>query len=739
MNRAFILILFILPTALPGGEDIPLVPFVINHHERIDSPADVSFLLDAPAGRDGFVRVKDGHLVKPDGSRLRIWGVNLTGWVRGSTMLPPKEEAALWAGALARAGVNCVRFHFLDRPTRDAQQEEETEARRKKAETEGQRFSSPPAGLIDGSRNDTLELDAGALDCLDFFVAELKKVGIYTNLNLNVGRHYKEGDGVPDYKLLGVAKGVTYIGERLIELQKDYARKLLTHYNPYTKSEYRNEPAVATVEIVNENSLFEFWFRNWLRGELAPGGKNHQLDFPPRYERQLTEMYQVWLAANRTGEEIGRLRELAAVAPGAPVPRLRRGDFGTAPDELFRAEADFYTHVETSFLTGMHTFLKDELGVKSPVIGNADHTYWIPSQPMLRANSQLDFIDGHVYWQHPAIWGARNTPMVDQPTRSTIVKLSRSPFLNRPFTVSEVNHPNPNDYAAEMIPILAAYGAFQDWDGIYFYTFEPKIGNTWEPYVADEFDITLDPVKMSQMGVGALLFSRPDVSPARHTVARTYTADQVTESMRLPAAERPYFTPGFPLSLPLRHGSRIRSLDGGPTQQFEPDPSPPYLSDTGELAWHVSETKRGAVTIDTPRTQAVVGFVRNNQSRTRHLMPEIKNDFCAVTLSSLTDAPIQRSPTLLLTACARWQNTGSKWNARRTLWEEWGKGPTLIEPVTGWLILQDLDGAVDVSVTALDGAGRPIGKPARAKMVEDGWEVTLGTPAATQYIINVAR
>jgi hypothetical protein len=241
------------------------------------------------------------------------------------------------------------------------------------------------------------------------------------------------------------------------------------------------------------------------------------------------------------------------------------------------------------------------------------------------------------------------------------------------------------------------------------------------------------------MGAGALLFSRPDVSPARHTVARTYTADQVTASMRLPAAERPYFTPGFPLSLPLRHGSRIRSLDGGPTQPFEPDPSPPYLSDTGELAWHVSEAKRGAVTIDTPRTQAVVGFVRNNQSRTRHLMPEIKNDFCAVTLSSLTDAPIQRSPALLLTACARWQNTGAKWNARRTLWDEWGKGPTLIEPVTGWLVLQDLDGAVDVSVTALDGAGRPIGKPARAKMVEDGWEVTLGTPAATQYIINVAR
>jgi hypothetical protein len=719
--------------------DIALQPFIIDHQNRVDSPADVSFLLDAPAGRDGFITIKNGHLTKPDGTRLRIWGVNLTGWVQGSTMLPPREEATRWAKTLARSGVNCVRFHFLDRPTRDAGQEAETDARREKAEASGQRFSAPPAGLIDGLRNDTLMLDAGALDRLDYFIAELKKAGIYANLNLNVGRHYKEGDGVPDHGLIGVAKGVTYIGERLVELQRDYARKLLTHYNPYTKSTYCDEPAIATVEIVNENSLFEFWFRNWLRGELVPGGPRYQLDFPPYYEKQLGAMYQTWLKENRTQEELGRLRELARVPPGAPLPRTRRGDFSTRPAELFRAEADFYTHVEKNFLTGMYSFLKKDLGVKAPVIGNADHTYWIPNMPMMRANSLLDFIDGHVYWQHPAIWGARNTPMVDQPTRSTIVKLSRSPFLDRPFTVSEVNHPNPSEYCAEMIPILAAYAAFQDWDGIYFYTFEPKIGKQWRPHVADEFDIALDPVKMVQMSAGALIFSRADVSPAKQTVARSYSAGQVTESIRLPAAERPYFTPGFPLSLPLRHGSRIRALDAKPTQPFEPDPAPPYVSDTGELAWNLPGGKHGFVTIDTSRSQGVVGYVAEHRPKTRHLAPEIKNTFCAITLSSLTPEAIRRSPALLLTACSRWQNTGSKWNARRTLWEDWGKGPTLIEPVTGWLVLQDIDGAVDVSVTPLDGAWRPLGEPTKARMVEDGWEIPLGAPATTHYLIMVAR
>ena len=86
-------------------------------------------------------------------------------------------------------------------------------------------------------------------------------------------------------------------------------------------------------------------------------------------------------------------------------------------------------------------------------------------------------------------------------------ELSRSAFVGKPYTISEVNHPNPNEYASETIPILAAYGAFQDWDGIFVYTFEPKALDDWQPYVVDNFDITLDPVKMIQMSVGALLMS----------------------------------------------------------------------------------------------------------------------------------------------------------------------------------------------------------------------------------------
>jgi hypothetical protein len=734
-------VLFAVTAALRAADEIPFQPYSIDHLGGTGSPIDVSFLLGTePAGQGGFITVKDGHLVKPDGSRFRIWGVNITGWTQGSTNLPPKDQAAAWAAALARAGVNCLRFHFLDLPTRKPEDVADEVTKRKAADAAGERFKLRPAGLVDSRRNDNLALDPEALDRLDFFVAELKRRGIYSNLNLNVGMRYLPGDGVPDAEVIQLSKGFTYLGARMIEVQKHYARQLLTHFNPYTKTEYRHEPAVATVEIVNENSLYEFWFRNWLRGELVPGGPRVQLDFTPFYAKQLDTMYQAWLAKNRTPVQVAHLRELAGVKPGEPVPRIRRGDFSVTPAERFYAEADFIGSVEKDYFTDMEAFLKKELGVQSLVIGNADHTYWIPGQPMLRANSLLDFTDAHVYWQHPAIWGKRNSPMVDDPLHSTIVKLSRAPMLGRAFTVSEVNHPNPNEYAAEMIPILAGYAAFQDWDGIYFYTFEAKAGPEYQHYVADEFDITLDPVKMTQMAMGALLFTRADVRPAQSVVARSYTAQQVNEAMRLPESERPFFTPGFPLSTPLLHGSRIRSLDGEPTAKFGANPPPPYVADTGELVWNLEAGKHGLVTIDTPRTQALVGFIRDNpQKTTKHLAAELKNDFAVVTLSSLSADPIQCAHRMLLTATSRWQNTGAKWNDRHTLWETWGRGPTLIEPVTGWLLLRELDGAVAVLATPLDGAGQPLGTAIPARRLEDGWEIPLGTPATAHYLIEVTR
>lgn len=689
------ILLCVAASGLNSADNAGMQPFSLDHRKGAGSAIDLSFLLTAPAGKNGFVRAEGGHLVTPDGKRLRLWGVNVTDWSKGSTMLPPKEDAPMWAATLARYGVNCVRLHFLD--------------------------LGAPRGLIDGTKEDTRSFDAQQLDRLDFWIAELKKRGIYIDLNLNVGRSYKPGDGVQDSDKIRWGKGLTFYDARLIELQKEYAKQLLSHINPYTRTAYSKETAIAIVELVNENALYV--------GFRAP---------TPAYDKELSDIYNVWLKQKRSAAELARLREITGVQADQPIPRIAPRESGAAPPERLETELQFFTEMESNYFKGMETYLRGTLGVKAPIIGTADHSHSGSSYPLLRAASLMDIVDGHTYWQHPGA-GPHNTPMVNQPLKSTVVELSRTAFAGKPYTVSEVNHPFPSEYGAEGVPILAAYAALQDWDGIFWYTFEPKLAADWKPYVGDPFDISLDPVKMPQLATGALMFVRGDVSAARKTVLRSYSREQVNQSLRLPRTEAPYFTPGFPLSLPLRHGSRISSLDGAPTAKIELAPADPIVSDTEELTWYTSAEKGGLVTVDTERSQAQIGFIKAWGKALRHLAPTIENAFASLILSAMDGQPIARSRRLLLTAGAGVANAGATWNDAKTALKEHGGSPTMIEPVKGQVVLRNMTGARRVTISALDGSGHPIGQPVAAKKTQDGWELALGDAVTTWYEIGIER
>ncbi|MGB6974263.1 MAG: hypothetical protein WBD67_06235 [Terracidiphilus sp.] len=679
-----------------------LVPFALDHRRAMEahSPVDVSFLLDAPAGKHGFIQVLNGHLATGDGERIRLWGVNITDWSNGSRQIPSKRDAPLWAATLARFGVNCVRFQFLD--------------------------LEAPRGLVAAGRPDTRSLDHDQFDREDYFIAQLEKRGIYIDFNMLVGRHFKAGDGVENVNQLGQgAKGTSLFDARLIELQKEYARELLAHRNLYTGLEYTRDPAVALIEINNENALNI--------GYRPPS---------PFYSQELTGLYNKWLAAHRTPEQIVALRQITGVkGDDAEVPLMFwRGQAATAPPERFYAEAEFYNDTQRDYFSGIEDYLKHTLGSKSLVIATADHSHSGSGYPILMATVGSDGIDGHDYWEHSEMY-VRKSPMVDDPFNSTVVDLSRSAIAGKPYTVSEVNEPFPNDYAGEGIPILAAYGAMQDWDAIMWYTFEPKQDPDWKPYVGDPFDISLDPVKMPELAAGALLFLRGDVAASRQAVDRSYTAQQVYDSMLLPSTERPYFTPGFPLQLPLEHEMRISSFKGPPTQAFTQSLAPnPIRSDKGQLAWYHSAPQTGLVTVNSPRTQALIGFIRAHTASDSNLAAEvIKNTFCTIQLSSLDEEPISRSSKLLLVAGGRVENTGQRWNTAGTNVTNWGESPTLIEPVQGTLLLNHLEPARAVELQAIDGAGQPMGAPVAAIRVGADWKIPLGTTATTWYELTVKR
>ena len=79
-----------------------MMPFPIDWEEFISGEIELSFALEKPAGKNGFIQIENGHFVKPNGERFRIWGVNLT----GGACFPEKSVVPKTAKFLAAMGIN---------------------------------------------------------------------------------------------------------------------------------------------------------------------------------------------------------------------------------------------------------------------------------------------------------------------------------------------------------------------------------------------------------------------------------------------------------------------------------------------------------------------------------------------------------------------------------------------------------------------------------------------------------
>jgi hypothetical protein len=252
LRSSGIVLCFVLLVTTCAAAEEPLVPFVVSY----DAPANLtnmSDLFQRPAGKLGFVRSENGRLVVGEGAAatpIRFWATNLC----MDACFPTHEQAERLAARLARLGINCVRLHHMDK------------------------------SAIWGDSPNHLTIDPKRLERLDYLVAQFKRQGIYVDVNLHVSRWFDDADGfVARAQRPSFDKGLDNFEPRMIELQKKYARDLLAHVNPYTKTSYALEPAVAFVEINNENALFTQWC--W--------GRFNEL--PEPYATTFRQFWNAWL------------------------------------------------------------------------------------------------------------------------------------------------------------------------------------------------------------------------------------------------------------------------------------------------------------------------------------------------------------------------------------------------------------------------------------------------------------
>jgi hypothetical protein len=764
---------------------------------------DLSAWNDKPAGASGFVTVAGGHLAA-GGKRLQLLGVNVT---FGSNA-PEHADADIVARRMARFGINIVRLHHMD--THEA-----------------------PFGILE---KDRVTLNPDYLDKLDYFVAALKRQGIYVDINLHVGRAYPgfaTWPGGDNY-----FKGVDHFVPAMVKLQKDFARDLLHHRNPYTGTRYADELAVAIVEINNENGLIREWgagaldaMTEPLRGEftrqwnawlkqrygsdaalrqawgarseplgnemfttgwqlqtlggakatLAPTAAGlalhldtkgqedwhvqmHQnglnftaerpytltlrlrADHPMKVAVQAMQTHEPWkwlwsdtiavgtawktvhftfvpafgetgarLTLGGLGFETGTLEIAeATLKPGGtsglkPGEDLDRGsvaisEFSSRYSRTPAAQRDwlnFLWDTETRYWAEMQRFLKADLGVKSLLVGTQAVYSPAPIQ------SAFDIVDDHAYWQHPHFpgrawdpgnWRINNVPMAGIEGGGTIADLALRRVPGKPFIVTEYNAPAPNDYQGEAMPLLAAYGALQDWDGIFLFDYGGWDNNWHTDHIDSFFDSRSNPVKLASLISTAAMLRRGDVTAAAPTQAQMPDRAVWIEALRQSAY--PPSGTNFGMAKDVALARSVGAITGDGVA-----PTWPVKSETGELTWGLGGK---TVVIDAQRSKGLIG-PRLGHAYDAHgvglELTEAQGDWGVVTATVVQGTDFSSPGRILVTTLGREENTGQQWTdaTRTSVGRNWGAAPVLVEGLGARITLPVP--AARVSAFALDALG----------------------------------
>lgn len=378
---------------------------------------------------------------------------------------------------------------------------------------------------------------------------------------------------------------------------------------------------------------------------------------------------------------------------------------------------DFLWDTEQAYWSGMHHFLKVELHVRAPISGT--QLSWSP----VHIQAGLDYLDAHSYWQHPHFpgrpwdsqnWYVNDTAMVNSPG-GTLTELAGRRVAGKPFTVSEYNHPTPNRYAAEGLPMLAAMGAFQAWDGIYSFAWSHD--DHFDPRKLDGyFDIQAEPTRLVHLPACAAMFLRGDVPPARTLATVSLTPER--ERRRLHESGTAWSLTAGQLgagkNLALLHGVGISLHEGANVEDAKTveanGSTKVHQSDNGALLWDCSKPDHGFFVVNSPRTKLFTGFAPERAVQLGDVSLEIgatRLGWATISLTCLDGAGFERSGRVLIAATGWRQN--ADWRLedlgdnRVTLRNPWGREPILCEGIPATITLPaPADG---VECYALDSSG----------------------------------
>ena len=508
------------------------------------------------------------------------------------------------------------------------------------------------------------------LDQLDYLVAACKKAGVYITFDLYAMGSYGSCEGFDKPLHCGTIKAIVPIHKPAEDLWFKRSMELFDHVNPYTGVAWKDEPAVVFVTLLNEDSIASVW---------------------SGADDVYVKKYNEW-------------------AKGKGYPQYEKKDIGKKKEF-----AEFLYEVKANANRRMTKRLRDA-GVKTLISGGN----WWENMAQTYEREALEVVDNH---QYADIYHGNSGNVVmhfnnqanlqnGSAAYSLPIMMASTRVFGKPFTVSEWNFCNPNQWRAEAGLMMGAYASLQDWDGIYRFAWSHDKGNMFKPSPSKGFDIVTDPLSQLTERQAVLLFGRRDASPAKGAVAYGVGAAEAFSGGLGDMWSRGLFPLQF---TELGHVCRIGSFvaDGGKKPALAVDKVYTAANKKDIPAFNkagVSDTReesidynKGTLRVSTPRTAGVCSLKKADLTAGPLSVSDV-TAYCSVSASSMDGAPLASSKRVIVFHLTDVLNTGATFKStRRTDMTNWGELPYLAAVGEAKIALKNSNKGLKVWAVAADG------------------------------------
>jgi hypothetical protein len=712
--------------------------FDYRHHGASEQPLlDLRYLNEKEAGQSGFIqRTRDGNgFVLGDGTPARFWGVG-----SGVYTLSP-AEMAMQARFLARIGVNLVRLH-----TQIASKQQ-----------------GAPISAV----------DLKEIDGIWRFVAAAKKEGIYTMISPYwAAAKAVDGWGIEGYSGNAELFGLLFFNETLQRGYKEWARALFAQINPHTGIPLAQDPAVAMIQVQNEDSLLH-WTTQGIKPAQLERLARKFAEWLARKYGSLDAARRAWDGAGVEGDDFGKGRVGLALTWAFTQPQAG-GMARRIGDQL-----EFYAETQRRFYGDIAAFYRDTLGCHQLI--NACN--WTTAHPITLDDVErwtytaADVIAVNRYYSGGTHVGDNSAWRIDPghyfSQKSALLEPRALPtslkqVVGYPMIVSEVTWTSPLVYQSEAPFLAAVYQSLTGVDAFCWFT------ATRPEYAVDpclsyfdvggqhpllKFELCV-PTLMGGFPAAALMFRKGYIRQGEPVVHEERTVSSFWNREPPVIAEDQAFDPNRdrghrPGSTELRTGADPLAFLVGPVEvKYDGDPARTSVIDVARYIDHPKKVIQsvtgevtldyggGLCTVDSPRAQGACGFLaKAGVIRLSDIAINPRNGYAAVAVVSMDEEPIASSRKILVQVVTSARPTGWKTRVAQIPGDE-GKttpqGFQILQIGTApWRVVNTEIGLVVrnpavTKATLLDPAGYPIEQVQGNRTARD---FALRLPLNTMYLV----